>query len=100
MQGHSRICAVLLILLASVCYSAVSAAAYPERPIRLVVPFPPGGSVDICARLVQPELAKQLGQSIVIENKAGAGRMIGTDQFAKAAPTDTPWLQEILRLLQ
>jgi tripartite-type tricarboxylate transporter receptor subunit TctC len=60
---------------------------YPDRPIKLVVPFPPGGGVDIYARLVQNELAKQLGQPIVIENKSGAGGMIGTDLVAKA-PAD------------
>jgi tripartite-type tricarboxylate transporter receptor subunit TctC len=63
------------------------ADSYPDRPIKLVVPFPPGGGVDIYARLVQNELAKQLGQPIVIENKSGAGGMIGTDLVAKA-PAD------------
>jgi tripartite-type tricarboxylate transporter receptor subunit TctC len=62
-------------------------AAYPERPIRLIVPYAPGGSADIAARLVADEWAKALGQALVIENRAGAGGNIGVDFVAKA-PAD------------
>jgi len=63
-----------------------TAAAFPDKSIRLIVGFPPGGSSDAMARIVQQGLEKQLGQSIVIENKPGAGAMIGIDAVAKSAP--------------
>src|SRR5262245_25817699 len=62
-----------------------SAAQYPERPIRLILPFPAGGAVDHVARLVTARLADDLGRPFVIENKAGAGGVIATDATAKAA---------------
>lgn len=61
-------------------------AAWPNRPIRLVAQFPPGGLVDTVARLLAPMLAQALGQSVVVENRAGAGGVIGTDVVAKAPP--------------
>src|SRR2546429_7755164 len=61
-------------------------SAYPERPIRLIVSFPPGGSSDAMARIVQPGLERLLGQPIVIENRAGAGGMLAIDVVAKAPP--------------
>ncbi|MCC7040046.1 MAG: tripartite tricarboxylate transporter substrate binding protein [Burkholderiales bacterium] len=65
---------------------AVPAVAqnYPARPIRLIVPFPPGGGTDIVSRLVATELAKQTGWTVVVENKAGAGGMIGLTDAAHA----------------
>ncbi|MBI4192354.1 MAG: tripartite tricarboxylate transporter substrate binding protein [Betaproteobacteria bacterium] len=62
------------------------AEKYPTRPIRLIVPFPPGGSNDILARLVAARLTEQLGQQIVIDNRGGAGSIIGTQLAANAAP--------------
>jgi tripartite-type tricarboxylate transporter receptor subunit TctC len=62
-------------------------AQYPSKPIRVVVPFPPGGGTDIVARTVTPKMAEILGQPFVIENRAGAGGNIGTDAVAKA-PAD------------
>jgi tripartite-type tricarboxylate transporter receptor subunit TctC len=59
---------------------------YPSKPIKLVVPFGPGGFTDVVARILGQKLGETLGQSVVIENKPGAGSMIGTDQVAKAAP--------------
>lgn len=61
-------------------------ATYPDRPIRLVVPFPPGGAVDFFARAVQAPLNEVLGQSIVIDNKAGASGMLGAGIVAKSPP--------------
>ena len=65
---------------------AAWAEGYPERPIKFVVPYPPGGGTDVVARIVQPRLQAVLGQSIVIENKGGAGGSLGTDIVSKAAP--------------
>jgi tripartite-type tricarboxylate transporter receptor subunit TctC len=80
-------------LLAVVCLAAATlhaagavAQAWPAKPIRLMVPFPPGGSTDIVARIVAQKLSERLGQPIVIENRGGAGGTLGTAVVAKAAP--------------
>ena len=65
---------------------AAAAQGYPDRAIRMVVPYPPGGGTDVIARIVQGKLQAALGQNIVIENKGGAGGSVGTDVVAKAAP--------------
>jgi tripartite-type tricarboxylate transporter receptor subunit TctC len=62
------------------------AAEYPTKPVRIVTPFPPGGSVDLVARLVGAELSKPLGQQVVIDNRTGASGMIGTELAKNAAP--------------
>jgi tripartite-type tricarboxylate transporter receptor subunit TctC len=62
------------------------AAQYPDKPIRLLLPFPAGGTVDLVARLATAQMAEELGRPFVIENRAGAGGMIATDATAKAAP--------------
>jgi tripartite-type tricarboxylate transporter receptor subunit TctC len=62
------------------------AQTWPAKPIRLMVPFPPGGSTDIVARIVAQKLSEKLGQSIVVENRGGAGGTLGTATVAKAAP--------------
>ena len=59
---------------------------YPARPVRLIVPYPPGGGTDVIARIVQPKLSEALGQTIVIENRGGAGGALGTEAAAKSAP--------------
>ena len=74
--------------LATVCLlgTAGAWAAYPEKPIRIIVPFAPGGNIDINARIVAPGLSERLGQPVVVENRGGAGSRIGTEMAAKAAP--------------
>jgi tripartite-type tricarboxylate transporter receptor subunit TctC len=67
-------------------YADAGAQTYPVRPVRIIVPYAPGGGVDIVARALGQELTKRLGQQIVIENKTGAGGNIGTDAVAKATP--------------
>ena len=62
------------------------AADYPDKPVHLVVPFPPGGLTDVLGRLVAERLAKKLGQPFVVENKAGAGTLLAAGAVAKAAP--------------
>jgi tripartite-type tricarboxylate transporter receptor subunit TctC len=62
------------------------AQVFPDKPIRFLVPFPAGGSTDAVARIMQPTLEKILGQPVVIENRPGAGGMLGVDAIAKAAP--------------
>src|SRR3954469_2027193 len=79
--------AVIAIVLALAWVTSGSAqGVYPERAIRLVVGFPPGGSTDPIARIVQPNVEKQLGQTLVIENRAGAGSAIAIGMVAKAPP--------------
>jgi len=65
---------------------SASAQAYPTKPVRMVVPFPPGGSLDIAGRLIAQKLSEAWGQSVVVENKPGAGGNIGADLVAKSPP--------------
>ena len=76
-----------LAVLSMVIAQAASAQEYPTRPIRVIVPFPPAGVVDVLARVLAPPLTKSLGQNIVIENRAGANTVIGTE-LAFRAPAD------------
>jgi len=73
------------VALAAIGPSQALAQAYPTKPVRLVVPFPPGGSTDIVARIVAQRLGERIGQPLVVENRGGAGGTIGTEAVAKAA---------------
>ena len=75
-----------LVIAASVLATSVAAQDYPSRPIRVIVPFSPGGAVDGPMRVVAQELGKRLGQAVTVENKPGAGATIGTEIVAKSPP--------------
>jgi len=80
-----RVALSLLVLLIVLFHADVNAqAAYPDRPIKLVVPYPPGGTTDLLARTLAPRLSERLGQPILIENRAGAGGVIGSQVVAKS----------------
>ncbi|HYT47711.1 MAG TPA: tripartite tricarboxylate transporter substrate binding protein [Burkholderiales bacterium] len=77
---------VLLVLLCAVFPAAGFPQTYPAKPVRLIVPFPPGGATDIIGRLVAAKMQEVWGQPVVVENRPGAGTVVGTDLVAKSAP--------------
>ncbi len=76
----------VLIFLGLACFACRCAAAYPDRPIRLVVPAAPGGAIDVVGRIMGVKLSEILGQNVVIDNRAGANNIIGTEIAARAVP--------------
>ena len=76
------LCAVLLVLACG-----AQAQSYPSKPIRIVIPFPPGNTTDIMSRLIAPKMAERLGQQVIVENRPGASGMLGLDYVAKS-PAD------------
>ena len=77
----------LLALLLAVFAGAAAGQSYPSKPVRLIIPFPPGGSNDVVGRAIGQQLSERLGQGVVIDNRGGAGSVIGTSEAAKA-PAD------------
>ncbi len=84
-QRLAHSCFIVATLLSA---GAVVAQDYPNRPIRLVVPSSPGTSPDLTSRIIAPELSKQLGQPVIVENKAGADMILGFEYVAKLVPAD------------
>jgi tripartite-type tricarboxylate transporter receptor subunit TctC len=86
MKSLSQSLVSLLAAAMTVVPAQADAQTYPTKPVRLMVPFVPGGNTDIIARVVAPEMSKALGQQLVIENRGGAGSTIGTEVVAKSPP--------------
>lgn len=86
------IVAVTMLACSAALLNTEATAAYPERPVRLIVPFPPGGSTDTVARLVAQSAGERLGQQIVIDNRSGASGAIGVEIAARAAPDGYTWV--------
>ena len=78
------------VSLALMAISGLGAQDFPNRPIRLVVPYGPGGVTDINARTLATRLGEILGQSVVVDNRAGGASILGSDAVAKPSPTVTP----------
>ena len=77
---------VLGLVALSAPQANAQAASYPDRPLRMIVPFAPGGTTDFLARIVQPKMQELLGQPVAIENRAGAAGNVGMELAARAAP--------------
>lgn len=78
--------ALVLALVVGISAAGFCAQAYPTKPIKIIVPFPPGNTTDVMSRLIAPKLQAKLGQPIIVENRPGASGMLGLDLVAKATP--------------
>ena len=76
----------LLALLLAASAAAGQAQPYPSKPVRIIIPFPPGNTTDIMSRLIAPKMSERLGQQVIVENRPGASGMLGLDYVAKSAP--------------
>jgi tripartite-type tricarboxylate transporter receptor subunit TctC len=86
MNGRIAIATVCGALCVAMGATGASGQGYPNRALRFVVGFPPGGSTDVAARIIAPRLGERLGQPVLVDNRAGAGGNIGVDTIAKSAP--------------
>ena len=91
---------LVLTAVIAVCATAAASQDYPSRPLRLIVPFPPGGSTDIYARIIGPQLSERLRQQVFVDNRSGAGGALGAELAAKASPDGyTIWLGQTNNLV-
>ena len=74
------------VTLAFACAATAFAQPFPSKPVRIIVAFPPGGATDIVARTMAPKLSDAWGQQVIVDNRAGASGLVGTELAAKAAP--------------
>src|SRR5437867_12714308 len=81
-----RLAKVIAFALGAALSAAALAQAWPQKPVRFIVPFPPGGATDISARLIGQKLSELWGQAVVIENRGGAAGGVGATEAARAAP--------------
>lgn len=86
MHAHTRRSVIALLLVLGAGLSSFGAAAYPEKPIRMVVPFATGGGTDLQGRLIAERMRQGLGQTVLVENRTGAGGLIGAEAVAKSTP--------------
>ena len=77
---------IALLVVAAISAGEVCAQTYPVKPLRFIVPWPPGGSNDFAVRVLAPRLGQSLGQQVVVDNRAGAAGIIGSDAVAKSTP--------------
>src|SRR4051812_21948984 len=89
-EGAVKLSRALLVAFALLCPAMAQAQGFPNKTIRLIVPFPPGGPNDIIARVVSQKMQDILKQTIVIDNRSGQGGVVGTDVVAKAPPDGYP----------
>ena len=87
---HRKLFSLVLVFFACGAMAQDLAANYPNRPLRFIVPYPPGALTDVLARVIGDRLASALRQPVVVENPAGAGMLIGADLVAKAPPDGDP----------
>jgi tripartite-type tricarboxylate transporter receptor subunit TctC len=90
--GWHRLVAAAALLLAIAVAPPASAQDYPTQTVKIVVPFVAGGGVDVVARIIAPKLGEELGQSVIIENRGGAGGMLGAAAVAQSPPDGTTFL--------
>src|SRR3546814_14292652 len=92
----NRYAAIAVAAAAFVGFSAPAFAAFPERPVRIIVPFSPGGGTDLISRLLGDGMSRELGQPVIVESKPGAGTTIGSDDVARSKPDGYTLLMETL----
>src|ERR1019366_3478832 len=84
-SGAALSCGIA-VMIAATGGDIACAQSFPNRPVRLIVPYPPGGGSDVIARILAPKMSEGLGQQVVIDNRAGAATIIGLDLLAKSPP--------------